>query len=149
MSKLYDQKEDLILTKHFVSKDEYAQALKKYHKDAKVAADKTEIMKVLEDTVKGNLDLTVHPSARQVFTQEQLLNTYRVMCEEIGIKVWEKLRDSKRNNPAFDSKNDNNFKAAIRELGIYEFKVRFLTEKGLRPEWGCPNLVNAGLFRSS
>lgn len=65
------------------------------------------------------------------------------------MKVWQKLLDNKRNNPGFDSKNDQHFKAAIRELGIYEFKVQFLREKGLREEWGCPNLVYQLLCRFS
>jgi hypothetical protein len=78
-----------------------------------------------------------------------LLAIYREVCEEIGVKVWQKLVDCKRNNPGFDSKNDKDFKVAIRELGIYEYKVSFLREKGLRDEWGCPNLVPTFLFRIS
>ena len=62
------------------------------------------------------------------------------------MKVWQKLVDSKRNYPNFDSKNDKDFKLAIRELGIYEYKVNFLREKGLREEWGCPNLVLNPLY---
>jgi hypothetical protein len=99
-----------------------------------------EILKVLEDSVKGQVDLSV-PAGAQRFRREELLRVYREVCEEIGVKVWQKLLDNKRNNPGFDSKNDQHFKAAIRELGIYEFKVQFLKEKGLREEWGCPNLV--------
>ena len=48
------------------------------------------------------------------------------MCEEIGIKVWEKLDENRRNNPNFNPKDDSQFKKAIRELSIYDFKVKYL-----------------------
>jgi hypothetical protein len=127
LTKNYEAKEELILNKHIISKDEYANALKKYKKNPQVAADQAEIIKVLEDSVKGQVDLTVPVAVSQLFSRQQLLSTYRLMCEEIGVKVWEKLLDCKRNNPGFDSSNDAHFKSAIRELGIYEFKVKHLT----------------------
>jgi hypothetical protein len=59
LTKTYDAKEDLILVKYMVSKDEYALALDKYKKDGQVKSDQEEIFKLLEDSVKGNIDLTV------------------------------------------------------------------------------------------
>lgn len=71
------------------------------------------------------------------------------MCVDIGVAVWAKLMECIKNNPAFNAKDDAHFRKAMRELGIYEFKVRYLANHGFKPEWGCPNFVRLGLFRFS
>lgn len=80
LAKTYDLKEDLILTKHMVSRDEYEIALKKYKKNQQVEADLAEILKVLEDSVKGQVDLSVAAGAARRFSREELLRLYREVC---------------------------------------------------------------------
>jgi hypothetical protein len=78
-----------------------------------------------------------------------MLNLYRVMCIDIGIKVWEKLIECKKSNPGFDPKDEEHFRRAMRELAIYDFKVEYLQKKGFKAEWGCPNFVLFHRLRSS
>lgn len=59
LTKAYEAKEDLILTKYQVSKDEYALALNTYHKDKQIKRDTEDIYKVLEESVRGEIDLSV------------------------------------------------------------------------------------------
>ena len=54
------------------------------------------------------------------------------MCENICILVFEKLEESKRKDPSFSSKDQNQFKAAIRELDIYDFKAKFIGQHGFK-----------------
>jgi hypothetical protein len=37
----------------------------------------------------------------------------------------------------------------MKELNIYEYKCKFLAEKGFKEEWGCPNTVALSPFRPS
>jgi hypothetical protein len=48
------------------------------------------------------------------------------MCELISVRLWQKLEDSKKNNPAFNSKNEAHYKKAVQELSIYDIKSDFL-----------------------
>ena len=52
-----------------VSRDEYEIALRKHKKNAQVIADQSEIIKVLEDSVRGQVDLSVPPAAARVFNR--------------------------------------------------------------------------------
>lgn len=47
------------------------------------------------------------------------------MCEMIAISVWRKLCEVKRNDPSFDSNNDEHFKRAIRQISIFDMKNGF------------------------
>jgi hypothetical protein len=35
--------------------------------------------------------------------------------------------------------NDDTFREAVRELNIFEMKVKFFKSNGFKEEWGCPN----------
>lgn len=59
LTKAYEAKEDLILVKYQVSKDELSLALNAYKKDKQIKRDSEEIFKVLEETVRGEIDLSV------------------------------------------------------------------------------------------
>lgn len=102
---------------------------------------------MLERAVKGRTpDLTVPQAvnyrfmkATNKFSLPILKEIYREMCLKIGILVKDQLIRCKREDPSFDSKNDACFKKAIKQISIYDVKVKFFIEKGLNPAWGCPN----------
>lgn len=73
---------------------------------------------------------------------------YKDMVALIGKLVMNKLQKEKRINPNFDSANDDDFRKAIRELSIYDVKIKFLEEHGFKKSWGCPNEVIINLCRS-
>ena len=77
LTKAYEAKEDLILTKYQVSKDEYALALNAYHKDKQVKRDTEEILKVLEETVRGEIDLSVPEQVPSCLLRQQSCTTLR------------------------------------------------------------------------
>lgn len=52
-------------------------------------------------------------------------------------------------NPDFNPKDDLQYKVAMKDMNIYEYKVNYLKNKGFKEEWGCPNFVTFGLFRTS
>jgi hypothetical protein len=70
------------------------------------------------------------------------------MVALIGKLVMNKLQKEKKNNSNFDSANDDDFRKAIRELSIYDVKIKFLEEHGFKKSWGCPNEVIIKLCRS-
>ena len=53
-----------------------------------------------------------------------------------------RLQQCQREDPSFDSRNDESFRSAIRSLSIYDYKVGYLAGQGFDKEWGCPNEVN-------
>ena len=60
MAKLCEAKEDLIISKYSVSKDEYAASLKAYKKDNAIRKNQEETVAMMERAVKGEIpDLTV------------------------------------------------------------------------------------------
>jgi hypothetical protein len=63
------------------------------------------------------------------------------MVTLIAKKVTQKLQEELDRNKHFNPNSDDDFRNAIRELGIYDIKVSFLKEKGFKEEWGCPNEV--------
>lgn len=70
LAKAYEAKEDLILVKYQVSKDELSLALNAYHKDKQIKRDTEEIFKVLEETVRGEINLSVpEPVTSHLFRQ--------------------------------------------------------------------------------
>ena len=44
------------------------------------------------------------------------------MCEKLAIRIWEKLDESKRKNPGFNSRDELHYKKAMRELNIYDVR---------------------------
>lgn len=78
LTKAYEAKEDLILTKYQVSKDEYALALNAYHKDKQIKKDSEEIFKVLEETVKGEIDLSVPEPVYSYLYRQLSCTTLRI-----------------------------------------------------------------------
>lgn len=59
--KTYDAKENLILKKYDISKEDFSNALNTYKNDKVVKADQAEIVKVMEDTLKGEVNITTPP----------------------------------------------------------------------------------------
>ena len=60
------------------------------------------------------------------------------MCEKLAIRIWEKLDESKRTNPGFNSRDELHYKKAMRELNIFDVRCAFLEQKGFDQAWGSP-----------
>lgn len=63
------------------------------------------------------------------------------MCIKIATLVVNKLTSEMEKDPYFDCTDDNCFRKAIRELSIYDVKVKLLMSKGFKTSWGCPNQI--------
>jgi len=70
---------------------------------------------------------------------DQITSIYKELSFNVAILVLNKITQCIREDPNFNSKNDEDFKRAIRQISIYDYKQAYLTDKGFEKEWGCPN----------
>jgi len=60
--KIYDAKEQMILDKYEIPKEDYAASLKKYSQEKNILSNTKEIFDMLERAIRGEVpDLTVNP----------------------------------------------------------------------------------------
>lgn len=77
----------------------------------------------------------------QIFNVAQIGEIYKTMCLHVATLVLEKLLEFMDKEPGFNPRDDANFKKGIKEIIIYDRKVECFVQRGVKPEWGCPNEV--------
>lgn len=123
LAKICEAREDAVLAKYDIGRDEFQVSLKEHKKKGKIENIQADIFAMMERAVQGNIpDLKVAPQASRLFSKEGLLAVYLEMCELIAVRLWQKLDECKRNNPGFNSRDETHYKKAIRQLSIYDVK---------------------------
>jgi hypothetical protein len=105
LAKGYGVKEDLIISKYSASKEEYAAALQNYRKDKEVKEGQAEIIKILEDTVKGRIDLTVPAPVHD--------SLFRLLGSTLPTRSWPSTANSSRTSRSRSARSSTAASATI------------------------------------